>query len=316
MQMAIDDVQIPEPARSALRRFFAHSSPFMINHPEPVEKLSDLLAESEACCEGQEPRSADFGQALTWRWNRQRALEAIVHAARQGEARRALDLIASPIVETCLREDRATLVGLLAVLGTSGCADLIDEVCRRLEGEPPLVRERHACGRTLLHDAAGGWNPGLIALLLRLGADPNAVDQAGHAPLYCAGNAVLEAGGCDVEAGEEAVRALAHGGANVNAQDGVKRCTALHMAARRGNVRVAGALVACGADLEVRDSLGDTPLRRAVNCGKGEVVAFLLSKGADVHSTGSKGLTPWKAARGAAMKKLLQPFVEADPPDS
>jgi hypothetical protein len=57
---------------------------------------------------------------------------------------------------------------------------------------------------------------------------------------------------------------------------------------------------------------GDTPLRRAVNCGKPGVAAFLLSKGADLHSKGSRGLTPWRAARGAAMKKAFQPFVGAD----
>lgn len=315
MQAAIDDVHIQEPARSALRQFFAQSSPFMINHPEPVEKLSDLFTESEACHQGTNASGfADVGQELTWRWTRQRALEAIIHAARQGDAKRALTLMAHPLVEICLREDRATMLSLLAVMGLSGSADLLDYVRRRLEGEPQLVRERHACGRTLLHDAAGGWNPGVIALLLRLGADPNAVDQYGHPPLYCAGNAVPEAGGCNVEEGGEAVRALAQGGADVNAQDGVKRCAALHRAARRGNVRVAEALVACGADLEIRDSLGDTPLRRAVNCGKPEMAAFLLSKGADAHSKGSRGLTPWKVARGAAMKRLLQPFVEANPP--
>ena len=91
----------------------------------------------------------------------------------------------------------------------------------------------------------------------------------------------------------------------MDASDGVKRCTALHMAARRGNVLVAEALLDCNADLEAQDGDGDTPLRRAVNCGKAEVAAFLLSRGADVQSTGSKGLTPAQAARGAAMKRLF-----------
>ena len=45
MEAAIDDIQIREPVRSALRRFFAESSTFMINHPEPSEKISDLFAE-------------------------------------------------------------------------------------------------------------------------------------------------------------------------------------------------------------------------------------------------------------------------------
>jgi ankyrin repeat protein len=87
----------------------------------------------------------------------------------------------------------------------------------------------------------------------------------------------------------------------------VKRCTALHMAARRGNVEVAAALLDCGADIEARDSLGETPLRRAVNCNKTEVAALLLSRGADRNSIGSKRLTPLRAARSDAMKRLLQP---------
>jgi ankyrin repeat protein len=92
----------------------------------------------------------------------------------------------------------------------------------------------------------------------------------------------------------------------VDAHDGVKHCTALHMAARRGNAEVAEALLACGADIEARDSLGDTPLRRSVNCGKTAVAALLLSRGADLHSKGSKGLTPLLAARSAAMSRLLR----------
>jgi ankyrin repeat protein len=102
------------------------------------------------------------------------------------------------------------------------------------------------------------------------------------------------------------VRALVRAGAKVNACDGAKHCTALHMAARRGNVEVAEALLDCGADLEARVSLDETPLRRSVNCGKTGVAALLLSRGADLHSKGSKGLTPLLAARSAAMKQLFE----------
>jgi truncated hemoglobin YjbI len=309
MEAALDDVGIQEPDRSALRRFFAESSRFMINHPEPEEQVSDPFVAQRVDSQGG-GASADADRELAGRWARQRAVEAIVHAARQGDAGRALALIALPEVEAHLAQNRTTMLGLLAVLGLNGSPDLFDYVRRRLEDDPALARERHACGRTLLHDAAGGWHPELITLLLRLGADANARDDFGHTPLYCAGNAVLEVEG--MGRGGEAVRALVKGGADVNARDGVKRCTALHVAARRGRVEVAEALVACGADLEVRDSAGDTPLRRAVNCGKPGVAVFLLSKGADLRSKGSRGLTPWRAARGAAMKKVLQPFAGTD----
>jgi ankyrin repeat protein len=99
---------------------------------------------------------------------------------------------------------------------------------------------------------------------------------------------------------------LVQSGADVNAQEKLKHCTALHMAARRGNVPVAEALLNCGADKEARDKLGETPLHRAVRCGKSEMVAFLLSRGANVNAQGKRGLTPWQVARGASMKHLLQ----------
>ena len=82
------------------------------------------------------------------------------------------------------------------------------------------------------------------------------------------------------------------------------------MAAWRGNVEVAEALLECGANIEARDSLGETPLRRAVNCGKTGVAALLLAKGADPHSVGSKGLTPLSAARAGEMHGLLQTWAK------
>jgi ankyrin repeat protein len=77
------------------------------------------------------------------------------------------------------------------------------------------------------------------------------------------------------------------------------------MAARRGNVDVIGALLDGGADVEARDSAGDTPLRRAVNCNKVEAARLLLARGADPHSKGSRALTPALAARGDQMKQVF-----------
>ena len=139
-------------------------------------------------------------------------------------------------------------------------------------------------------------------LLLSLGADANALDGGGHTPLYCLGNE------CEAEGGARVVRALVRGGGDVDAHEGVKRCTPLHMAARRDNVEVAGALLDCGADIEARDSLGDTPLRRSVNCDKVGVATLLLARGADIHSIGSKGVTPYLAARTVRMKRLLEKY--------
>ncbi len=97
---------------------------------------------------------------------------------------------------------------------------------------------------------------------------------------------------------------LQRSSARVNAVHGVKRCTALHRAARRGNVHVIGALLDGGAHVEARDSAGDTPLRRAVNCNKVEAARLLLARGADPHSKGSKALTP-AAARSQQVKQVF-----------
>ena len=139
----------------------------------------------------------------------------------------------------------------------------------------------------------------MVQLLLRLGAAPDVVDSGSHTPLYWVGN------GCAAATGRDVVQVLIAAGANVNANAGVKRCTPLHMAARRGHLEVAAALLDCGAAVEPRDSQGDTPLRRAVNCGRTNVAALLISRGANPHSVGSKGLTPAQAARTAAMKTIL-----------
>jgi len=62
---------------------------------------------------------------------------------------------------------------------------------------------------------------------------------------------------------------------------GVTGATALHMAARRGFVGIASALLDCGAAIDARDRKGDTALRRAVNFRKGEVAQLLLGRGAN-----------------------------------
>jgi truncated hemoglobin YjbI len=299
MFQAIDEVNIKEPTRSALRWFFTQSSAFFINQPPEAANESPSLLERPIGHQN-ELETSRMHQDIEERWQAQRMLEEMVAAVRQGNADAVLAVIERPVVQASFTRDRAAFLSFLAILSSSSQPALLDYMRQTLVTIPELVQERYTYGRTLLHEIAGQGNLPLVELLLHLGADPNARDQREHTPLYFVGNASHGAHGAAV------VRVLVRGGANVNAQENLKHCTALHMAARRGNVPVAEALLDCGADREARDKLGDTPLHRAVKCGKTEMVAFLLSRGANVHAEGKRGLTPWQVARGASMKQLLQ----------
>ena len=299
MFQAVDEVNIKEPVRSALRWFFAQSSAFFINQPQEAANESASLLESPTGHQN-EPETSRIHQDIAWRWQAQRMLEEMIAAVRQGNADDVLALLESPVVQSSFSRDRAAFLSFLAILCSSSQRALLDFVRQTLVSDPLMAHERYTYGRTLLHEVAGQGSLPMVEFLLHLGADPNARDQWGHTPLYFVGNGSHGTDGADV------VHVLAQSGANVNAQERLKQCTALHMAARRGNVPVAEALLDCGADIETRDKLGDTPLHRAVKCGKTEMVAFLLSRGADVHAEGKGGLTPLQFARGTSMKQLLQ----------
>ncbi len=286
MVLALNDVRIEEPLRGVLLGFFERSSAHVVNH-------GDAPALEEARCDA---RSRGMREEISRRWDAQTNLDEVVAAINSGDSKRAIALAEGPAVKTC---GRSVLSGLLARMIRSRQSELLDYVRAKLTGDPARVRDRHA-GRTLLHDAAAVGTLATVELLLSLGADPNAPDGGMHTPLYSVGNE------CTLQGAARVVRALVKAGADVDANDGVKRCTALHMAARRGNVEAAEALWECGAALEARDSVGETPLRRAVNCNKIEVAALLLARGADAYSIGSKGITTLLAARSVPMKQVLQ----------
>jgi truncated hemoglobin YjbI len=321
---ALDDVQLEEPARSALRRFFERSSAYIVNIEEtpaaaddrdrasgdrmrPGEgvRIGEGMRPGDRTRRGERERLGELGrsssrleQEIGRRWNAQRLLDEAVDAIRRWDAERAIALAEAEALQTHFERNRSVFAALLALMIRSGERTLLDHVHGRLSAIPTLARE-HYSGRTLLHEAAAAGSVSTVELLLRLGADADA--GGSHTALYCVGNE------CSTPGGAAVVRVLVQAGANVDVRSRAKQCTALHMAARRGNVEVAEALLDCGADIEARDSLGETPLRRAVNCDKTDVAALLLSRGANRHSRGSKNLTPSSAARSGAMRRIFQP---------
>lgn len=292
MNRAFDDVHVAEPWRTELLRFFEQSSAYVVNQggAAAIDR------------EKSKPYHRGSHAEIPGRWEAQMRLDEAVAAIRAGDTAEAIRLIETSALKSCGRSVHCGLLSLMIRLAPDG---LRDYVRARLTGDPALTQERYA-GRTLLDDAAAAGNLAVVELLLSLGADPNSQDGGRHTPLYSVGNE------CAVLGARMVVFALVRAGGAVDAHAGVKNCTALHMAARRGNEEVAQALLDCGANIEARDSAGETPLRRAVNCDKVRVASLLLAKGADVRCVGSKGITPLLAARSARMKHLLQRYASSD----
>jgi ankyrin repeat protein len=70
--------------------------------------------------------------------------------------------------------------------------------------------------------------------------------------------------------------------------------TSLHFAAQEGSLEAVHALLERGADIDVQDSSGNTPLSEAVfrYTGDGGVVLALLKAGADPEKKNAHGVSP------------------------
>jgi ankyrin repeat protein len=267
--------------RRELLEFFTHASAHVVNQG-PITAPAPLDGE------------------LAPLWDEQLALDEAVALMRSPDQReRCIALLQSPVLRARFARSPAVHASVIALAATTKIPLLREYAIDVIRANRSLVHERYKGRRTLLHDAAAAGDVSLVEQLLDMGAG-DLEDGQGRSPLYCVGNECRAPGGGQIDR-----VLLQRGAARVNAVHGAKRCTALHMAARRGNVDVIGALLDGGADIEVRDSVGDTPLRRAVNLNKVEAAKLLLGRGANPHSKGSRSLTPAGAARSGEMKQLF-----------
>ena len=71
-----------------------------------------------------------------------------------------------------------------------------------------------------------------------------------------------------------------------------KGMTALHTAARSGNIAIMALLVDVGMDVDISSSNRETPLHSAASAGKRDAAAWLIAKGADVNARNKADYTP------------------------
>lgn len=112
-----------------------------------------------------------------------------------------------------------------------------------------------------------------------------------------------------VEEHESEIARLLNTEINVNEQD-KQGWTALHFAAQEQSAPGVAALVRAGANTELKDSYGNTPLFKAVFSARdnGEIIKILLKAGANPDSENNSGVSPRKLADKIANYDLEKYF--------
>ena len=161
-----------------------------------------------------------------------------------------------------------------------GTRQIAPEMLRSLAEQEADLNVLDHRGRRPLHLAAMYGDRDLVRLLLDHGADMEGRDGLGRTPLmWAVGRGNLKT-----------LRSLLERGAAVNARDAKGR-TALIRAARF-DPRAVRVLLAHGADPEMKDVDGWTPLMIAVSAREAESVRILLAHGADPNAVNRRRQTP------------------------
>ena len=107
----------------------------------------------------------------------------------------------------------------------------------------------------------------------------------------------------------KAVEALLAEGADVNVKDGIG-FTALFGAARSGHIETVKLLLAKGADPNVKlPTSGTTALMYAALNGHNDIVVALLDKGADVNAKNKRGITSLMYAAYGGRSQVVQTLL-------
>lgn len=151
-------------------------------------------------------------------------------------------------------------------------------------------------GRYPLQVAAGRGDIVTVKLLLKNGADINAVNPAGHSALD---DAILSG---RIQVADLLLKQSADLDPN----------RLLLMAAQSGNTDrdVVDYLVGKGADTEVRNQQGDTPLLIAIRQGNHRLARHLVRQGADVNVTDKDGRSALAVARALEEPDMVRMLLQ------
>jgi ankyrin repeat protein len=198
-------------------------------------------------------------------------------------------------------QERAAYAGLHAA-AARGDADEI----RKLAAAGALVHARDGYGRTPLHVAAYGAQRDAMRALVKAGADPNALERDRY-------DVVTIAAVADEVPTLRTALELGGSARNITSRyDG----TALIAAAHLGHVEAVRILIAAGAPLDHVNNLGWTALIESIVLGDGgprhlATLQALVAAGANVNLPDSSGQTPLALARSRGYAEMAKALAKA-----
>lgn len=174
---------------------------------------------------------------------------------------------------------------------------------RELLADGADVNQRDDEGQMLLNVAVLGTGPNqtdIMLELIALGADVNAKDSFGQTAVHKAVSDMLST---------SSLEALISAGSNVNLWDNAFN-TPLHWATACSKEAVV-MLLENGAIVDVRNSMGSTPLHEAAFYGEAESVAALIAAGADIDARNMWGEAPLHRAAGWGNLATVQTLIDS-----
>lgn len=179
-------------------------------------------------------------------------------------------------VQVATAQEAASFAKLCAAITNNDVAT----VRTMLNANSNLVDMRDTTGATPLHYAAKYGRVEISKLLLDEGAEVNP-ESGNRAVRYTPLSLAVRNGHTDI------VKLLLSQGALPNPMEDGRRTTLLHWVATEGKADMMKALLAGGADTELKDSDGKTPLDRALETGQKEIVQLLRTGGSEASDQGA-----------------------------
>ena len=190
----------------------------------------------------------------------------LIDAVRNQDQARISTLLARKVDVNVRAEDGSTALLWAAHWNDVATADLLI----RARADANLAND---FGMTPLSRACTNGNAALVELLLNAGANPNTRIATGETPLMT----------CASTGNADAVRALIARGADVNAKEPSQNQDALMWAASERHPNVVRLLVEAGADARAHTKKGFTALHFAAREGDIDSVRQLLASGVNVN---------------------------------